>query len=151
MEEKLFQPQKQNEKRQKEEFPVAHVSERMNQMEERITAYEEKKKAIHLKNTGRKKKSFSFDDSDMDPVATASPSKPVPVYDVVQLGSKIVIGAGVGLLAGVAAIAVIASAAEVVIAGVVTKIAGVVGGSAALSWGLRDLKSKRERREIGEQ
>jgi hypothetical protein len=115
-------------------------------MEERLSAYEEKQKSIRLKNA-HKKKSFGFGISDSSG-PMRSPSRQVPVYDFVQLGSKVVIGAGPGLLAGVAAIAVVASAAEVVIAGVVAKIAGVVGGSVALSLGLRDLKSKREKRDM---
>ena len=61
--------------------------------------------------------------------------------DAVQVGSKIIIGGGLGLLAGVAAIAVAASAAEVVLAGVITKVTGVVGGALGMSLGLKKYKS----------
>lgn len=119
----------------------------MNHMEELLAAYEEKQKSIRLKKATRKKEIFGFGISGTsDPMKSLS--RQIPMYDVIQLGSKVVIGAGLGLLAGVAAIAVVASAAEVVIAGVVTKIAGVVGGSAALSQGLKDLKSKRGKRDM---
>jgi uncharacterized membrane protein len=62
------------------------------------------------------------------------------------VGSKVVIGAGLGLLAGVATIAVMASLAEIIVAGVVTKIAGVVGGGAGLTVGLRQLRARREKK-----
>jgi uncharacterized membrane protein len=86
-------------------------------------------------------------DVDMDFMEVVPPARPVTMSDVAQVGSKVVIGAGLGLLAGVATIALMASMAEIIIAGVVTKIAGVVGGGAGLSLGLHQLKSKRETKE----
>lgn len=112
-------------------------------MSDRIATYEENKKTVRAKKAG-KKKDFDFDDMDMDYMETPLPRQ-VGLSDVVQVGSKVVVGAGLGLLAGVATIAVAASVAEIVIAGVVTKIAGVVGGGAGLSMGLRQLRSRRER------
>nr|AGG16212.1 magnetosome protein Mad8 [bacterium FH-1] len=66
----------------------------------------------------------------------------VGVSDVLSVGTKVVIGGGVGLLAGIATIAVVASAGELILAGVVTKIAGVVGGALGLTMGLGDIKKK---------
>lgn len=115
-------------------------------MDERLDAYEKRRRAIRLKGVKRKE-DVGLDDMDSDPdlVETAG-ARAVGFTDVVQVGSKVVIGAGLGLLAGVATIAFMASAAEVIVAGVVTKIAGVVGGGAGLSLGLRQLRSKRELR-----
>ena len=49
-------------------------------------------------------------------------------------------------MAGVATIAVAASAAEVIIAGVITKVAGVIGGAVGLSVGVNKfLKVKKKR------
>ncbi len=71
--------------------------------------------------------------------------KPVEFSDVVQVATKVVIGGGIGLLVGVAAIAVAASAVEIVVAGVVTKMAGVVGGAMGLSVGMNKFQKKKRR------
>ncbi|MBF0529787.1 MAG: hypothetical protein HQK55_11070 [Deltaproteobacteria bacterium] len=71
-----------------------------------------------------------------------SETRQVELSDVLQIGSKVLIGGGVGLLAGVATIAIAASAAEVVIAGAITKVAGVVGGALGLSMGLSRYQKK---------
>lgn len=117
-------------------------------MDDRLAAYEEGKKAIRMR-IAKKKRTFDSDDLDMDMdlMDDVPAARPVTVSDVAQVGSKVVVGAGLGLLAGVATIAFVASAAEIIIAGVVTKIAGVVGGGAGLSIGLRQLKSRRETKE----
>ncbi len=60
-----------------------------------------------------------------------------------QVGSKVLIGGGVGLLGGIATLALAASAAEIVVTGVVTKIAGVVGGAAGLSMGISSYNKKK--------
>ena len=115
-------------------------------MDEKLTAYEEGKEAIRLKKakTKAQREKVEFDDLDLDRELMEAPAaRQIGFADVVQVGSKVVIGAGLGLLAGVAAIAVTASMAEIILAGVVTKIAGVVGGGAGLSLGLRRLRAKR--------
>jgi hypothetical protein len=92
--------------------------------------YEKAKEAVRMKNAmGRNTPA-------MDNGREFLEKEPTNASDVLQVGTKVLIGGGVGLLAGVAVIAVAASAAEVVVAGVVTKIAGVVGGACGLSWGL---------------
>ena len=115
-------------------------------MDDRLDAYEEGKKAIRMRKA-KKKATYDSDDMDMDMdmdlMDEAPAARKVTVTDIGQVGTKVVVGAGIGLLAGVATIAIVASAAEIIIAGVVTKIAGVVGGATGLSLGLRQLKSKR--------
>lgn len=116
-------------------------------MDDRFAAYEEGKKAIRMRKA-KKKNSYDSDDMemdmdlDMDLMSDVPATRKVTVSDIGQVGSKVVVGAGLGLLAGVATIAIVASAAEIIIAGVITKIAGVVGGATGLSLGLRQLKSK---------
>ncbi len=116
-------------------------------MDDRLEAYEEGKRAIRMRKAKRNRLSDPDDldlDMDLELLDVAPPAtRQVTVSDVAQVGSKVVIGAGLGLLAGVATIAVMASMAEIIIAGVVTKIAGVVGGGAGLSMGLRQLRSRR--------
>ncbi|KPA16225.1 magnetosome protein Mad8 [Candidatus Magnetomorum sp. HK-1] len=109
-----------------------------------LNEYEEAKKDIRVKQTQKKRPILknSFDEN-----AYLYPQRRVDVTDMVQLGSKVLIGGGVGLLAGVATIAVAASAAEIVVAGVVTKVAGVIGGAAGLSLGVNQLKKKNTRSE----
>ena len=118
-------------------------------MDDRLATYEEGKKAIRMRKAKKKRTSNPDDldmDMDMDLGEDVPATRHVTASDIAQVGSKVVIGAGVGLLAGVATIALVASMAEIIIAGVVTKIAGVVGGGAGLSLGLRQLKSSREKR-----
>ena len=111
---------------------------------ENLREYEAAKKAVYEKKSRRPKKDLRLDDFDDDLIMDNARS--VQFADVVQVGSKVVIGGGVGLLAGVATIAVAASAAEVVVAGVVTKIAGVVGGAVGLSMGLGKFSKKKRSR-----
>jgi len=56
--------------------------------------------------------------------------------DIVSIGNNVIIGGGVGLLAGMAAIAVVACAGEVILAGAVTQIAGILGGVLGFSRGV---------------
>jgi uncharacterized membrane protein len=112
-------------------------------MEDKLAAYEEEKRAIRFKKAKMKESDLDFALLERD-FLQDSPQR-TGITDVAQVGSKVVIGAGLGLLAGVATIAVVASAAEIVIAGVVTKIAGVVGGTAGLSMGLRSVRKKKEK------
>lgn len=109
-------------------------------MKERLIDYEQKKRAVRFKratNSG-----FRADLDGLDADLLGSPGQVVRLSDVAQVGSKVLIGGGIGLLAGVATIAVAASAAEVVIAGVVTKIAGIIGGALGLSLGIKKYRKK---------
>jgi len=110
-------------------------------MEDQMIDYEQKKGAIRFKRA-RDRSINELDE--FDPDLLEGHSQQVRLSDVTQVGSKVLIGGGLGLLAGVAGIAVAASAAEVVLAGVVTKIAGVVGCATGLSLGVRKFKAKRE-------
>lgn len=113
-----------------------------NQINDQLKGYEEAKKSIYLKNS-RKKTKPELDDFDVDLPDYGADR--VGVSDVIQVGSKVVIGGGLGLLAGVATIAVVASAAEVIIAGAITKVAGVVGGAVGLSLGLNSARKKKKK------
>lgn len=106
-------------------------------MVEDFKTYEEQKRAIYLKKTQQRDHEF-LDEMDEKYMK----ENKVGFSDVMQVGSKVLIGGGVGLLAGVATIAVAASAAEVVLAGAVTKVAGVVGGATGLGWGVNKFKKK---------
>jgi len=110
-------------------------------MEDQMIAYEQKKRTVRFKRA-RDRSINELDE--FDPDLMEGPDQEVRLSDVAQVGSKILIGGGVGLLAGVAGIAVAASAAEVVLAGVVTKIAGVIGCALGLSLGVRKFKAKRK-------
>ncbi len=100
--------------------------------------YEEQKQAVYSKRSAQKKSQYldELDEAYLN-------GKKVGFSDVMQVGSKVLIGGGLGLLAGVATIAVAASAAEVVVAAAVTKVAGVVGGAAGLNWGVNQYKKKK--------
>jgi hypothetical protein len=111
------------------------------QADENMDAYEAAKAAIYRKKSTNRRKQTPLDDFD-DDLGADNPRR-VTLTDVIQVGNRVVIGSGVGLLAGVATIAVAASAAEVVVAGVVTKIAGVVGGAMGLSMGLSKYSKKK--------
>ncbi len=112
-------------------------------MEKQIKDYEDAKRSIRSK-TAEEKKRYDLDELDDSQLETYG-SK-VDFSDVVQVGSKIIIGGGVGLLAGVVTIAVAASAAEVVIAGVVTKVTGVIGGALGLSMGLNKYQKAKKKK-----
>ncbi len=112
-------------------------------MENQTTAYEQEKSAIRFKKARHRSIRAELDEFDRD--LLESPGQEVRLSDVAQVGSKILIGGGLGLLAGVAGIAVAASAAEVVLAGVVTKITGVIGCAVGLSMGVRRFKGKRKK------
>ena len=105
-------------------------------MDDQLRDYEKAKRAIYVKKKRNVKDEFDdFDENGLNPA-----NKTVVLSDVIDVGTKVLIGGGLGLLAGVAAIAITASAAEVVIAGVITKITGVVGGAVGLSMGLNKYK-----------
>jgi len=106
-------------------------------MVEDLKTYEERKKDVYLKSTQQRDSRYmdGFDDKYLN-------ESTVGFSDVMQIGSKVLIGGGIGLLAGVATIAVAASAAEVVLVGAITKVAGVVGGAAGLNWGVNKYKKK---------
>lgn len=107
-------------------------------MDEQLRNYENAKRAVYA----RKRRKIEDDLDDFDDNPLSSTSKSVVLTDVIDIGTKVLIGGGLGLLAGVAAIAITASAAEVVIAGVITKITGVVGGAVGLSVGLNKYKKQ---------
>ena len=110
-------------------------------MEDQMT-YEEKKRAIRVTKARRQNMQPHFDE--FDPELHDDPDRRMRLTDVTQVGSKVLIGGGIGVLAGVATIAVAASAAEVIIAGVVTKVAGVVGGAVGLSLGVNKYMKKKK-------
>lgn len=111
-------------------------------MKDHVT-YEEKKRAIRLTKARKRDMQPNFDE--FDPELYDSPDRAMRISDVTQVGSKVLIGGGLGVLAGVATIAVAASAAEVIIAGVVTKVAGVIGGAVGLSLGVNKYIKKKRR------
>ena len=113
-------------------------------MDEQLLDYEQRKDAIRLKTSEKQRWKVDLDEFDSSHLEASD--RQVALSDVAQVGSKVLIGGGVGLLAGVAGIALVASAAEVVVAGVVTKIAGVVGCAVGFSLGLRGFKNKRKTR-----
>ena len=112
-------------------------------MEEEWMDYEQRKATVRVKAAARKK--WEQDQEEFDALEPEDRGRQLTLSDVTQVGSKVVIGGGVGLLAGVAGIAVAAGAAEVVVAGVVTKIAGVVGCAIGLSLGLNKYKKNPKR------
>ncbi len=112
-------------------------------MEKQIKDYEDAKKTIRSKTAGEKK---NYDLDELDDAQLEKYGSKADFSDVVQVGSKIIIGGGVGLLAGVVTIAVAASATEVVIAGVVTKVTGVIGGALGLSMGLNKYQKTKKKR-----
>ena len=117
-------------------------------MEDKLTDYEQQKWTIRR---DKERRGFLRDQSDeFDSDLFENPVREVTLTDVVQVGSKILIGGGLGVLAGVAGIAVVASAAEVVIGGVITKVAGVVGCAAGLSLGLNKFKARRKKAYEGD-
>ena len=112
-------------------------------MEDQIKDYEEEKRSIRSRTAGKRK---NYDLNELDDAQLEKYGSKVDLSDVVQVGSKIIIGGGVGLLAGVVTIAVAASAAEVVIAGVITKVTGVIGGALGLSMGLNKYQKAKKKR-----
>ncbi len=112
-------------------------------MKEEWMDYEQRKATVRVKAAARKK--WGQDQDEFDALDLEGRRRQLTLSDVTQVGSKVVIGGGVGLLAGVAGIAVAAGAAEVVVAGVVTKIAGIVGCAVGLSLGLNKYKRKPKR------
>ena len=100
--------------------------------------YERRKEAIRARKA-RTNRNLDLSDYAEDCIERP---RQVGVTDVLSVGSKVVIGGGVGLLAGIATIAVVASAGELILAGVVTKIAGVVGSAIGLTLGLGQVKKR---------
>ncbi len=103
--------------------------------------YDEKRQALQFRKERQDRIEAQLDE--IDPDLFKDPKQDVKLSDVVQVGSKVLIGGGLGVLAGVAGIALAASAAEVVVAGVVTKIAGIVGGALGLSFGVKKFATKK--------
>jgi hypothetical protein len=108
-------------------------------MTPKMSSYEKTKAAI------RKKKAQEYimgDDLFEDEFDQKPSKRKIGVVDVAKVGTGLVIGGGIGVLSGVAAITISASVAEVIIGGVITKIAGVVGGAAGFGWGLHSIEKK---------
>jgi uncharacterized membrane protein len=111
-------------------------------MSDFISDYEMKKQTIRARGGASsqvRKQTQDFEDLPYDDIEKP---RQIGVSEVLNVGTKVVIGTGVGLLAGVATIAIVASAGELILAGAVTKVAGVVGGALGLSMGLGSLKKK---------
>lgn len=83
---------------------------------ENATSYEEKRNAVRMTMARHREMQADPDEFDYEPYDGSNGR--MRISDMAQMGSKILIGGGVGVLAGVATIAVAASAAEVIIAGV---------------------------------
>ena len=111
-------------------------------MENQLKDYEEAKQSIRSKTAGKGK---DYDLDEFDDAQLESYGRKTELSDVVQVGTKVIIGGGIGLLVGVATIAVAASAAELVLAGVITKVTGVVGGTLGLSLGLKKYKKDKSK------
>lgn len=110
----------------------------------KLSAYERTREKTRKKNQpGEMKQSF-LGDEDLDWV---EPQQKPDLTGLTIAGAGLVVGGGIGLLSGVAAIAVTASVGEVIIGGVVTKIAGIVGGAAGLGWGVSRMEKRKLLRE----
>jgi uncharacterized protein (DUF39 family) len=113
--------------------------------DETINAYEQTKKSIRNKNmqhVNKRQSRYSLDEfNGLTPIIRDK--RPMDLADITHVGTRIIIGGGIGLLAGVGAIAVAASAGEIIIGGVVTKISGIVGGTLGLSMGINQVKKRR--------
>lgn len=103
------------------------------------TTYEQTKREIKMRKFEEREIDSQLEDEWQE---ITKPRKGVTAIDVAKLGTGVLVGGGLGLLAGVATIAVAASAAEIVIGGVITKVAGVVGGAIGLGTGLHSIDKK---------
>ena len=110
-------------------------------MTPKMSSYEKTKTAIKRKKAQEYLMGKDLFDDEFD---TTPQKRKIEVTDVAKLGTGVLLGGGIGILSGVAAIAVTASVAEIVIAGVVTKVAGVVGGAAGFGWGLHSVDKSRK-------
>ncbi|MBF0451850.1 MAG: hypothetical protein HQK75_14190 [Candidatus Magnetomorum sp.] len=115
--------------------------------DETINTYEQAKKNIRSNKKAPAKKRpsrYSLEEFN-ESYPYKQEKRGIDIADITQIGTKVVIGGGLGLLAGVGAIAVAASAGEIVIAGVVTKITGIVGGALGFSMGMNQAKKSPKR------
>ncbi len=62
---------------------------------------------------------------------------------IMLVGTGIIVGSGVGMVAGITTAGVIASASKIVALGVVPKITGIIGGALGLRWSLRKTSKKK--------
>jgi len=118
------------------------MDEQTSEKKAKLSEYEKSKEAIKARKIEEQLLNEAADDEWTE---LTSPRHGIEIVDVAKIGTGVLIGGGLGLLAGVGTIAVAASAAEIVIGGVITKVAGVVGGAAGLGWGLHSLEKKRAR------
>ena len=109
-------------------------------MIEKAIPYEQAKRELRLQKV--QEHHFENDALEDEWQELTRPRYKFGMFDVAKLGTGVVIGGGIGLLVGVATIAVAASVAEIIIGGVITKVAGVVGGATGLGWGLRSIDKK---------
>ncbi|CAM2057512.1 Magnetosome protein Mad8 [Desulfovibrionales bacterium] len=110
-------------------------------MVEEYDVYEQSKTAIRGRHSMVERRQTEIEEYDDDHLLR---QRHIGVVDVLSVGTKIIVGSGVGLLAGIATIALVASAGEIILAGVITKIAGVVGGAMGLSIGVSELRRNSE-------
>ncbi len=115
-------------------------------MNDKLSRYQKIKNSIRLKNTEPSEEEWLNENDDK----LIYPRPKTDLIGITKVGAGIVVGGGIGLLGGIATIAVTASVAEVIIGGVITKIAGVVGGAAGLGWGLHHIE-KRKTQSNGKQ
>lgn len=118
------------------------MDEQTSEKKAGLSDYEKSKEAIKARKIEEQLLNEAADDEWTE---LTSPRHGIEIVDVAKIGTGVLIGGGLGLLAGVGTIAVAASAAEIVIGGVITKVAGVVGGAAGLGWGIHSLEKKRAR------
>jgi hypothetical protein len=95
-------------------------------MEDQIKDYEEEKRSIRSRTAGKRK---NYDLNELDDAQLEKYGSKVDLSDVVQVGSKIIIGGGVGLLAGV-----------------LTKVTGAIGGALGLTMGLNKYQKAKKKR-----
>jgi len=118
--------------------------------DETINTYEQTKKSIRNKNKtpdSNRRSRYNLDEFNAPPRPIRE-KRSIDLSDITHVGTRVVIGGGIGLLAGVGAIAVAASAGEIIIGGVVTKISGIVGGTLGLSMGVNQVKKRKYSEEF---
>jgi len=118
------------------------MSENTAVLEETSNDYEKSKQSIRTRRIEEKLMNGDILEDEWSDMT--KPRSSIGPIDVAKVGTGILIGGGLGLLAGVATIAVAASAAEIVIGGVITKVCGVVGGAAGMGWGMKKMDKKKQ-------
>jgi len=96
------------------------------------------KKATHSK---KEDEYLMDDDNQFDELL--QPRRKSNLKGLLTVGTGVVIGGGLGLIAGIATVAVTATVSKIVIGGLSPKITGVIGGALGLRWGLRKTSKKK--------